>query len=289
MNVKATLSPEDLARACADAMWKDDDASRGLGMEIVEIKAGPGDAGDDGPAAHGQRPAHRPWRLYLCAGGFRLRLCLQLPQRARGRRASATSPSSGRASSAIVLVATAREISRSGRSGIYDVRVTVGDAVIAEFRGHSRTIGGTWLPQPRNRHQAKISFEGKRPMASTNLQSRASGYIAEMDEAERASRDEIMALQTRRLAWSLAHAYDNVAHYKQSLRQGRRASVGFQATLGSRQISVHGEDRSARQLSVQHVRGAARKTGARSRLLRHHRQADRGRLYPGRHRDVVGR
>jgi acyl-CoA thioesterase len=28
------------------------------------------------------------------------------------------------------------------------VRVTVGDAVIAEFRGHSRTIGGTWLPQP---------------------------------------------------------------------------------------------------------------------------------------------
>jgi acyl-CoA thioesterase len=44
------------------------------------------------------------------------------------------------------LVATAREISRGGRSGIYDVRVTVGDDVIAEFRGHSRTIGGTWLP-----------------------------------------------------------------------------------------------------------------------------------------------
>ena len=43
------------------------------------------------------------------------------------------------------LVATAREISRSGRSGIYDVRVTVDDEVIAEFRGHSRTIGGTWL------------------------------------------------------------------------------------------------------------------------------------------------
>jgi len=43
-------------------------------------------------------------------------------------------------------VATAREISRSGRSGIYDVRVTAGDLVIAEFRGHSRTIDGTWLP-----------------------------------------------------------------------------------------------------------------------------------------------
>ena len=40
MNVKATLSPDDLARACADAMWAEDDASRGLGMEIAEIKSG---------------------------------------------------------------------------------------------------------------------------------------------------------------------------------------------------------------------------------------------------------
>ena len=40
MNVKATLSPDDLARACADAMWKDDDASSTLGMEILDVKAG---------------------------------------------------------------------------------------------------------------------------------------------------------------------------------------------------------------------------------------------------------
>ena len=53
-------------------------------------------------------------------------------------------------------------------------------------------------------------------MASTVLQSRAGGYRAEMDAAERASRDEIVALQTKRLAWSLAHAYDNVAHYKKA-------------------------------------------------------------------------
>jgi phenylacetate-CoA ligase len=51
-------------------------------------------------------------------------------------------------------------------------------------------------------------------MVATKLQSRAAGYVPELDDAERASRDEIMALQTRRLAWSLAHAYDNVAHYK---------------------------------------------------------------------------
>src|ERR1700690_2328127 len=51
-------------------------------------------------------------------------------------------------------------------------------------------------------------------MASTKL--KESGYHAELDDAERASPDEIMALQTKRLAWSLAHAYDNVAHYKKS-------------------------------------------------------------------------
>ena len=53
-------------------------------------------------------------------------------------------------------------------------------------------------------------------MASTNLKSRVSGYSATMDDVERASRDEIMALQLKRLAWSLAHAYDNVAHYKKA-------------------------------------------------------------------------
>src|SRR6201996_5706670 len=52
-------------------------------------------------------------------------------------------------------------------------------------------------------------------MASTKLKAIA-GYVSELDAAERASRDEIMALQTKRLAWSLKHAYDNVAHYKKA-------------------------------------------------------------------------
>lgn len=39
-----------------------------------------------------------------------------------------------------VLVADAVERARFGRNGIYDVTVTSGDRVIAEFRGDSRTI-----------------------------------------------------------------------------------------------------------------------------------------------------
>jgi phenylacetate-CoA ligase len=56
-------------------------------------------------------------------------------------------------------------------------------------------------------------------MASTDRLSKDGAYVAEMDETERASRDEIIALQTKRLAWSLAHAYDNVAHYKKAFDQ----------------------------------------------------------------------
>lgn len=40
-----------------------------------------------------------------------------------------------------VLEATASEVARFGRSGIYDVRVRRGDDLIAEFRGRSRAIG----------------------------------------------------------------------------------------------------------------------------------------------------
>ena len=37
---------------------------------------------------------------------------------------------------------------------------------------------------------------------------------AELEPIERASRDELRALQLQRLKWSVRHAYDNVAHYR---------------------------------------------------------------------------
>ncbi len=39
---------------------------------------------------------------------------------------------------------------------------------------------------------------------------------SQLDPIERASRDEIAALQVQRLRWSLQHAYDNVAHYRKA-------------------------------------------------------------------------
>ena len=39
-----------------------------------------------------------------------------------------------------LLVADAREVAGFGRNGIYDVTVTSGEQVVAEFRGASRTL-----------------------------------------------------------------------------------------------------------------------------------------------------
>jgi acyl-CoA thioesterase len=39
-----------------------------------------------------------------------------------------------------VLRAEAREVWRRGRSGLYDVTVSAGETVVAEFRGRSRTL-----------------------------------------------------------------------------------------------------------------------------------------------------
>jgi len=146
VNVKATLSPDDLARACADAMWKEDDTSGALGMEIVDI--GPGRATLTmtvrANMVNGQRIAHGGFIFTLADSTFAF-ACNSHNERAVAAQGKITFIKPAKLGDK--LVATAREISRSGRSGIYDVRVTADDTVIAEFRGHSRTIPGTWLPK----------------------------------------------------------------------------------------------------------------------------------------------
>jgi len=145
VNVKAALSPEDIARACADAMWAEDDASKGLGMEIVEI--GPGFATlamvVRPDMVNGQRIAHGGFIFTLADSAFAF-ACNSHNERVVAAQGQITFIKPGRLGDR--LVANAREVTRGGRSGIYDVRVTAGDVVIAEFRGHSRVIPGTWLP-----------------------------------------------------------------------------------------------------------------------------------------------
>jgi acyl-CoA thioesterase len=153
VNVKAALSPDDLARACAEAMWQEDDASRGLGMEIVEVRPGHATLAMTikPEMVNGQRIAHGGFIFTLADSAFAF-ACNSHNERAVAAQGSISFLRPGKLGDR--LTATAREISRSGRSGIYDVRVTTDDGtVIAEFRGHSRVIAGVWLPEADTRQK----------------------------------------------------------------------------------------------------------------------------------------
>ena len=120
------------------------------------------------------------------------------------------------------LVAVAEERALAGRSGIYDIRVTAGDTLIAEFRGHSRNIGGKF-------------FEDRRMRALPDL----SPKPGDLEPIERASRDEITALQTRAAALVAAPRLRQRAALPACVRRGRRASRRFPHAGRSREIPDH--------------------------------------------------
>jgi len=121
-------------------------------MKIVEV--GPGRAKltmtVQPHMVNGQRIAHGGFIFTLADSAFAF-ACNSHNEKAVAAQGNITFIKPGKLGD--VLVATAREISRNGRSGIYDVQVTVDDEVIAEFRGHSRVIPGKWLPETDNRQK----------------------------------------------------------------------------------------------------------------------------------------
>ena len=139
------MTDDDLARACATAMWAEDLASQRLGMVLEDV--GPGRAvlsmtvTDDMVNGHGS--AHGGFIFTLADSAFAF-ACNTVDQRSVGQQASITYLAPARAGDC--LTATAVERARPGRSGLYDVTVTGPDGgVIAEFRGHSRTVKGRIL------------------------------------------------------------------------------------------------------------------------------------------------
>ena len=141
------MSPADLARACAERMWADDSATQSLGMTLVEVE--PGQAVMAMTVTEQMVNGHR-----ICHGGYIFTLadsafafaCNTYNQRAVAQHCAITFVAPGKLGDR--LTARAVERQRFGRSGIYDITVTRDDgAIIAEFRGHSRTIEGQLIPQ----------------------------------------------------------------------------------------------------------------------------------------------
>jgi acyl-CoA thioesterase len=136
------VTPDELARASAAAMWAADTASRGLGMEILEVAPGRatlsmtlGDA-----MLNGHEIAHGGFIFTLADSAFAF-ACNSYGERTVAQHCTISfiKPVTRGAR----LVATAREVSRVGRSGIYDVSVSADGTVVAEFRGFSRSVGGS--------------------------------------------------------------------------------------------------------------------------------------------------
>jgi acyl-CoA thioesterase len=130
----------EVAQACAAAMWRADHASQGLNMAIEHIA--PGGARLSMPVEPRMVNGHG-----ICHGGFIFTLAdsaFAFACNTDGAVAVASQCSISFIRPARLgerLVATAEQRHRAGRSGLYDVRVTAGSDVVAEFRGHCRTTG----------------------------------------------------------------------------------------------------------------------------------------------------
>jgi len=144
-------APEETARLCAEAMWANDRASQDLGIEILEV--GPGTAvlamTITETMTNGLGTAHGGFIFALADSAFAF-ACNSHDERTVAAQCAIAYLHPGKRGHR--LIARAREITRSGRSGIYDVNVSQDGITIAEFRGHSRTIGGALIashaPQP---------------------------------------------------------------------------------------------------------------------------------------------
>lgn len=142
---EAAISSCELALACADFLLSQDATLRSLGLERLSIKPGhatvamtvlPAMVNGIGITHEGAVFTLADATFSLASNSYNERTvaahcCISYLQPTRlGDR----------------LVATATQVGRSARSGIFDVSVTLENTVIAEFRAHSRVVGGALLP-----------------------------------------------------------------------------------------------------------------------------------------------
>ena len=137
------MTPKERAQKSADTMWNNDSASQRVGMSLLEVDAGRATLSLKVSDEHlnGHKICHGGYVFMLADSAFAF-ACNSYNQLAVAYQNSITYAAPGKKGD--VLTARAVEVSKAGRSGIYDVTITnQDDEAIAHFRGHSRTIKGT--------------------------------------------------------------------------------------------------------------------------------------------------
>ncbi|MER6978990.1 hydroxyphenylacetyl-CoA thioesterase PaaI [Streptomyces carpinensis] len=136
------------AKGPVEAMFTADEASRRLGIELLQH--GPGTAVlrmTVTPAmVNGHKIAHGGYLFLFADTAFACACNSHGPTTvAAGADIDFVAP----VYEGDVLVATAQERTRFGRSGIYDVTVMRDEEVVAEFRGRSRILRGSTSKESR--------------------------------------------------------------------------------------------------------------------------------------------
>jgi acyl-CoA thioesterase len=136
------VTPQEIARRSADAMWAGDRASRALGMTLDDV--GPGTATlsmtvrDD--MVNGHAIGHGGITFMLADSAFAF-ACNSYNRSTVAAAAEIRFRRPTHLGDRMVAIATERE--RDGRDGVYDVQVKVGEEVVAVFTGRSKEIDGT--------------------------------------------------------------------------------------------------------------------------------------------------
>ena len=134
-------SAEEVARRSAEAMWAEDAASRGLGMELVDVAPGRATVRMTvrPDMVNGHAIGHGGLTFTLADSAFAF-ACNSYNRTTVAAACEIRFLAPTRLGD--VLVAEATERSREGRHGVYDVTVRCGQAVVAEFVGRSQEIRG---------------------------------------------------------------------------------------------------------------------------------------------------
>lgn len=136
------MTPEERAERSANAMWSADAASKWLGMSLDEVQEGSATMSLTVEPHHcnGHGICHGGIIFSLADSAFAF-ACNSRNQSTVAQHNMISFIAPGRLSDR--LTATAAERSLTGRSGIYDIRVTNQNGeTIAEMRGMSRAIRG---------------------------------------------------------------------------------------------------------------------------------------------------
>ena len=136
------MTPDERAQKSSQAMWEGDDASKWIGMSLIEVKEATAtlEVTVEKHHCNGHGSCHGGVIYSLADSAFAF-ACNSRNQATVAQHNTITYLEPGFLND--TLTAHAVETSLIGRTGIYDVRVTnQNDDVIAEFRGCSRTIKG---------------------------------------------------------------------------------------------------------------------------------------------------